>query len=121
MVLNPNHPDTNSVGYVLEHRIIAEEMLGRYLVYPEGAHHINGIKDDNRKENITVTKNHLEHSALHRERRAFDACGNSTNRKCWICKKWDDPKNLFISKSNRISYHRECYRIYRSSRSNIGA
>ena len=53
-VYAPDHPDCNSKGYILEHRLVMGEKLGRRLLPSEQPHHINGIRDDNRPENIEL-------------------------------------------------------------------
>jgi HNH endonuclease len=69
-VLARNHPRA-SVGYVMEHTLVAERALGHYL--PTGAvvHHVDGNKWNNTPTNLVICQDQAYHVLLHKRQRAL--------------------------------------------------
>jgi len=65
MIHNPEHPASTKTGYVPEHRLVMEKNLGRYLAGTEVVHHINGVRDDNRLDNLMLFGSNSEHHKFH--------------------------------------------------------
>jgi hypothetical protein len=67
LIYSPNHPRPSWGGmYVYRYRLVMEEHLGRVLGKDEIVHHINGIKDDDRLENLCVMSQ-SDHIKIHRK------------------------------------------------------
>lgn len=57
----PEHPRATKAGYVLEHRLVMEHELGRYLETHEVVHHRDRNRENNAPENLQVFGSNAEH------------------------------------------------------------
>jgi hypothetical protein len=108
--IKKDHPRSTPTGYVLEHIVIAEEVLGKPLSAGVVIHHVNGDGHDNRKENLVICENDTYHRLLHKRSKSFKITGNVNYRKCWICQTYGDPKEMMQTEGKCL--HWQCVRDY---------
>ena len=63
-IYKPDHPRADKRKYVPEHILVLEQKMGRFLKRGEIGHHLNGIKNDNRPENLVALPYQKHHIFL---------------------------------------------------------
>lgn len=118
LIRQPDHPRAHN-GYVYEHILIAEKVLGKPL--PSGAqvHHINGDKSDNSHGNHVICQDQSYHNLIEQRIRAYMACGHAGWFYCRFCGKYDDPINMHVVPNHNYGYHRSCYNFHRRNKGSI--
>jgi hypothetical protein len=67
LIYNPDHPNARSDGYILEHRLVVSEHLGRPLEDWELVHHKDENKQNNDIDNLeimTLAEHQKHHNSL---------------------------------------------------------
>lgn len=105
----------NSRTNQYQHIEVMEKIHGGSL--PEGSivHHKDedGTNNDPRNLELCLSRHH--HQMIHIQEDALAACGHADWRRCIYCGKYDDPKNMDVSKRAdrgehaRKYRHKECY------------
>ena len=70
----PEHPKANKEGYIMEHDLVMECVIGRHLKNDEVVHHKNHKRDDNRVQNLQLMtfKEHAGHHMRERHQKRRD-------------------------------------------------
>lgn len=77
-IKTPGHPFRDEQDYVMEHRLVMEKKLGRYLTEKEVVHHIDGNRKNNKIKNLQLFTSNGEHLKL-------ELTKNMSNRQCSVC------------------------------------
>jgi hypothetical protein len=82
----PSHPAANSKGYVYEHTVIAERVLGKRMPNGAAVHHVNENTRDNSHTNLVICQDRAYHKLLHVRARVVRAGANpNTHALCGQC------------------------------------
>jgi len=85
----PDHPYTQTSGYVLEHRLVMEKKIGGYLDPSEVVHHIDQDVSNNSVENLILFESIAEHTKHHLE------LNRTTALKPYSIHEWDKMQYQF--------------------------
>jgi hypothetical protein len=91
---------------VAEHILLAEKTLGKILPKKALVHHWNGYGKGNK--DLVICEDFAYHNLLHARERAYRETGHANYKKCYFCKEYDDPENLYLSPNGRGNAHRIC-------------
>lgn len=73
-VYMPEHPKSTKDGYIMEHDLIIECSIGRWLTKDEVVHHKNEQRDDNRLKNLELmtASDHMSYHSRKRNRERIE-------------------------------------------------
>lgn len=100
-------------GYVKEHVLVVEAVLGRRISGEHPIHHFDEDRTNNSPGNLVVCEDQAYHELLHRRMDALEGCGNPDALRCSICGEWDAEENLAVTqlrgkRARLVAYHRPC-------------
>ena len=112
LIYMPSHHRSDQRGYIREHILIAEKVLGKQLPPSAIIHHANRNRSNNKKSNLVICQDQAYHKLIHMRLMAYESCGNANWRRCLYCKRYSDPNKMYVSEKFSYAYHRKCRNEY---------
>ncbi len=82
------HPRATKDGMILEHILVAEKALGKYIEAKYPIHHHDTNGRNNANANLVICESRAYHKLLHTRMRILAAGGNpDTQKLCSVCRK----------------------------------
>lgn len=108
-IYTPTSKASRANGCILQHRVVAAQIIGRELTEEEVVHHKDGDKTNNKLDNLMVFKTSSDHMRFHSGQYAKLICNDgvyectelSYDKICLYCKKnfiTKDKRKIFCSK-----------------------
>ncbi len=119
-VKRPSHPKADAKGLVQEHRVVVEDIIGKYLPDHAIVHHLNGNRKHNNPDNLVVCPNDAYHQLIHNRTYSLVFTGSPNNRWCPGCEQFLPLSSFFCTsrkdkngnkKPKRSGYCKTCSNI----------
>lgn len=107
LIKDRNHNSCNSNGYVREHVLICENVLGRKLSKQNMIHHIDFNKSNNTNNNLVICENDEYHKLLHLRTNSLINTGFKDRYRCSSCNEYKKESEYYISNTVPF-YYRRC-------------
>lgn len=105
-VYYPTYQRTSKDGFVMEHVLIMEQSIGRSLKDNECVHHINGMRADNRLDNLLLMTKQ-EHMSYHSRKRHMERRVKKLMNICAFCGRLtNDPNFNYANNEKRTAIAR---------------
>ena len=104
------HRKSKNAKETAVHRLVAEDLTGILLPQNAVIHHVDGNRANNSPSNLVICQDSAYHNLLHARKRALEATGDASARKCCRCGEWDSIINLRTSCGQK--YHPACNRAH---------
>lgn len=107
MVRAPGHHREGGSGYVMEHILVAERILGRPIPEKHPVHHVDENRANNEPTNLVICESKAYHNLLHARMRALTATGNASAVICARCGRYDEPSVMRFRQKrwSRVAMH----------------